>query len=81
MVKYGYTIGEGFMHWIKHIWARTRISTLVVCGLLSCAPGTGPDQVSPADAEWPEYGRDKPGTKYSPLDQINPENVKNLRIA
>jgi quinoprotein glucose dehydrogenase len=30
--------------------------------------------------EWPVYGRDKASTKYSPLDQITPANVKQLRI-
>jgi glucose dehydrogenase len=30
--------------------------------------------------EWPAYGADKASTKYSPLDQINKDNVKNLRI-
>jgi glucose dehydrogenase len=29
-------------------------------------------------AEWPTYGRDPGGTKYSPLDQINPKNVNTL---
>src|SRR5437870_1349991 len=30
--------------------------------------------------EWPAYAGDKASTKYSPLDQINKDNVKNLRI-
>jgi len=30
--------------------------------------------------EWRAYAADKAGTKYSPLDQINTSNVKNLRI-
>ena len=29
-------------------------------------------------SEWPTYGRDPGGTKYSPLDQINSRNVGNL---
>ncbi len=29
-------------------------------------------------AEWPAYGRDPGGTKYSPLDQINTKNVSAL---
>jgi quinoprotein glucose dehydrogenase len=33
------------------------------------------------DAEWPVYGHDPGGTKYSPLGQITTRNVKNLRIA
>lgn len=31
--------------------------------------------------EWRTYGSDKAFTRYSPLDQINRDNVKNLRIA
>lgn len=31
--------------------------------------------------EWPVYGRDYAGSRYSPLDQINPDNVKDLQIA
>ena len=30
--------------------------------------------------EWPAYSADKASTKYSPLDQINQDNVRNLRI-
>lgn len=33
-------------------------------------------QIAPAD--WPYYARDLAGTKYSPLDQITPENVIKL---
>ena len=29
-------------------------------------------------SEWPAYGRDAGGTKYSPLDQINAKNVATL---
>ena len=31
--------------------------------------------------EWPAYAADKASTKYSPLDQINKDNVKSLQIA
>jgi quinoprotein glucose dehydrogenase len=34
---------------------------------------------SPAD--WPAYGNDPGGTRYSPLADITRENVKNLRVA
>jgi quinoprotein glucose dehydrogenase len=33
------------------------------------------------DAEWPAYGRDPGGSRYSPLSQINRDNVKNLKVA
>jgi quinoprotein glucose dehydrogenase len=32
-------------------------------------------------AEWPAYGNDPGGTRYSPLADITRENVKNLRVA
>src|SRR5438445_4538950 len=31
--------------------------------------------------DWPSYGRDPGGTRYSPLEQINRENVGKLKIA
>ena len=34
-----------------------------------------------AKGEWPYYAADAGSTKYSPLDQINKDNVKDLRIA
>jgi quinoprotein glucose dehydrogenase len=33
------------------------------------------------DGEWQAYGRTTYGQRYSPLDQINPENVANLEVA
>src|SRR5262249_13943909 len=37
--------------------------------------------VSSAEADWPAYGRDAGGSRYSPLAQINRGNVKNLKVA
>jgi quinoprotein glucose dehydrogenase len=34
-----------------------------------------------AAQEWPHYGNDPGGSRYSPLDQINKENVANLKVA
>jgi quinoprotein glucose dehydrogenase len=33
------------------------------------------------DSDWPAYGRDAGGSRYSPLAQINRGNVKNLKLA
>ena len=33
------------------------------------------------DGDWPMFGRDLAGTRYSPLTQINPRNVATLRSA
>jgi quinoprotein glucose dehydrogenase len=32
-------------------------------------------------ADWPAYGRTQEGTRYSPLQQITPENAKDLQVA
>ena len=34
-----------------------------------------------AGADWPMYNRDLGGTRYSPLTQISPTNVTNLKLA
>ena len=36
---------------------------------------------TPPDADWPEYGGDPGGTKYSPLADINVHNVVGLKLA
>jgi quinoprotein glucose dehydrogenase len=56
--------------------------TFIVCLLI----GGGTPQIADAqtgaqNAEWRTYGGDSGHTKYSPLDQINKANVKNLQIA
>ncbi|CAB3651757.1 Quinoprotein glucose dehydrogenase [Paraburkholderia sediminicola] len=35
--------------------------------------------IDPSD--WPAYGRTQEGTRYSPLQQITPDNAKNLQVA
>lgn len=35
----------------------------------------------PVDAAWPSYGRSNLGQRYSPLEQITPENVDKLELA
>ncbi|MEQ1898677.1 MAG: pyrroloquinoline quinone-dependent dehydrogenase [Vicinamibacterales bacterium] len=41
----------------------------------------GAQKGAPGNGEWREYGGDLGGTKYSPLTQINPDNVGTLEIA
>jgi quinoprotein glucose dehydrogenase len=38
-------------------------------------------QPIPQKGDWPAYGRDSGGTRYSPLDQISTENVNRLQRA
>jgi len=48
------------------------------------ATNSGPKVAADAPrvvGEWPAYGADKAGTKYSPLEQINRDTIGNLRIA
>ncbi|HYS63914.1 MAG TPA: glucose/quinate/shikimate family membrane-bound PQQ-dependent dehydrogenase [Paraburkholderia sp.] len=52
-----------------------------VSGTLNAAvPGNGTSTGIDA-ADWPAYGRTQEGTRYSPLQQITPENAKNLQVA
>ena len=57
--------------------ARTAASISVACCLAfaSAAPATSPAQ------EWPFYGADQAGTKYSPLTDISRDNVGRLKLA
>lgn len=62
-----------------------RAIALIVLVALTAAWGTssklGAQRGAPATGEWREYGGDKGYTKYSPLTQIDRNNVGNLRIA
>ncbi|MBV8260784.1 MAG: membrane-bound PQQ-dependent dehydrogenase, glucose/quinate/shikimate family, partial [Paraburkholderia sp.] len=42
-------------------------------------PTPNPEGIQPSD--WPAYGRDQQGTRYSPLQQITPDNVHDLQVA
>ena len=42
-------------------------------------PATG--QAGATNGEWRSYGADVGNTRYSPLDQINAANFKNLEVA
>ncbi len=56
-----------------------------VLGLLSvvslAASGAHAQQGAPTTGEWPTYGGDLGGSKYSPLDQIDATNFGDLEIA
>jgi quinoprotein glucose dehydrogenase len=41
----------------------------------------GCDSTSLQISDWATYGGDKEGSRYSPLTQINKENVKNQKVA
>jgi len=52
---------------------------LLVCGFLTWTAAPNPSDT--ADDSWPYYGHDAGGTRYSPLTQINRENVAQLKVA
>jgi quinoprotein glucose dehydrogenase len=54
---------------------------LVTLTALACATFPLAAQNGARNGEWRSYAADPGSTKYSPLDQINRDNVKNLRIA
>ena len=62
------------------VYASFNDPQLVNGTLNAAAPASGASTASAA-ADWPAYGRTQEGTRYSPLQQITPENVKNLQVA
>ena len=54
---------------------------LALVGLLGVAAASLAAQYGTTNGEWRSYAGEPGSTKYSPLDQINKDNVKNLRIA
>jgi quinoprotein glucose dehydrogenase len=55
-----------------------RLGTIIFMVVLA-ATATYTAQTKPTD--WPAYGNDPGGMRYSPLDQINTQNVRQLRRA
>src|ERR1700687_2095754 len=51
--------------------------------VLGGPPPQGPWAAQPStkNGEWPHYAGDTRGTRYSPLDQINPSNFNKLEVA
>lgn len=62
---------------VPKIALRPRIQAVT---LLLWVVGLAHAQSSP-DGGWPNYGGDAGGSRYSPLQQINRDNVKQLRVA
>ena len=54
---------------------------LVLAGALVVAAASLSAQYGTTNGEWRSYAGEPGSTKYSPLDQINKENARNLRIA
>lgn len=52
-----------------------------VNGTLNASPPASGGSAPVDAADWPAYGRTQEGTRYSPLQQITPGNVKDLQVA
>src|SRR2546427_12859910 len=64
---------------VRRSWHRAGLiaaTALVWAGGLATLRGGGP-----RPDEWPTYGNDPGGTRYSPLSQIDRGNVAGLRVA
>jgi quinoprotein glucose dehydrogenase len=60
--------------------SRRRLFLALLIACLSWPyPGSG--QTGAKSGEWRAYGGDEASTRYSPLDQINRDTVKNLQVA
>jgi quinoprotein glucose dehydrogenase len=57
----------------------------IVCAVPCLLAQSSRDVKAPVDVrpndDWPYYGHDAAGTRYSPLSQINRQNVTNLKVA
>lgn len=58
-----------------------RAIALALLALIGGAAALVPAKLAGLKGEWPAYGADNRATKYSPLDQINKDNVSQLRVA
>ena len=52
-----------------------------ICGLLLTIVFANGAQSADLSKEWPTYGHDSGGMRFSPLTEITPENVARLKVA
>jgi quinoprotein glucose dehydrogenase len=63
-------------------WRRVLGAVLGLTVLAACSRGAGRARLTPEpDRDWPFYGADQGGQRYSPARQITPANVQGLRVA
>jgi quinoprotein glucose dehydrogenase len=77
---------QRFATWIIIATSLAGIGLIVAAVLWQPASASMSDHVvgaavQPGDGDWPEYGREKGGTRFSPLSQITRENVGQLEVA
>ena len=54
--------------------------TIMLAALVGLIAGTAQGQYGAPGEDWPHYAGDQGSTKYSPLDQIDAENFKDLEV-
>jgi quinoprotein glucose dehydrogenase len=67
-----------------HFLALALALVVTVSGCQAASPPAAAPRAftpEPADSEWPAYGGTYASARYSPLDQITRDNVKQLRVA
>src|ERR1700681_4074029 len=57
---------------------QSKFRRIFIAGVIAGLPALA--QTGAKNGEWRSYGGDTGSTKYSPLDQINKDNVKDLKI-
>ena len=57
------------------------VAVLLLTASVLLAWGAAPTPPDTADDSWPYYGHDAGGMRYSPLTQINRDNVSRLKVA
>jgi glucose dehydrogenase len=65
---------------IEHM-RRTLSALMAAAGIAGIWVGLYAQAGTPRPGDWPAYGRDSAGTKFSPLKQINTSNVSKLQRA
>src|ERR1700720_3313079 len=65
----------------RHTLLVVTASVIALAWIALAATGDAPGQPSTKNGDWPYYTADLKGTKYSPLDQINASNFKELEVA
>ena len=63
---------------------RVTVTLGITIGLAACASLPGATRATPAaatDGDWPAYGRDRGGERFSPLTQVDRTNVGQLAVA
>jgi|SRR5690625_311396 len=66
---------------MKNRFIKPLAISVLAAGLTVGAAQTMDDLVNPPAGEWPQHGRDVTASRYSPLDQINKDNVADLNLA